>query len=359
MKAPECFCIILAGGAGRRLWPGSRKQQPKQFIDFLGCGRTLIQQTFDRFARFVPADHILVSTYKDYVPLVKEQLPALPVGNILSEGSQQSTALAAAWATWHVARLAPGANLIVTPADQIIHDEARFEEEVKKGLQYVDGHSEFLVMGIKPTFPDTGYGYIQMGGRVAGGMYRVKSFSEKPETDYAEAFVESGEFLWNTGLFLWNERTMWQTLHERFHAIEVPDRSQGRGAQFTEEEEAVFINENFPAELPRSIDLCVLERCTNVVVQTCTFGWCDIGNWTDLYQAGRKDADSNVVTGEGQTMLSGCRKTIVRLPAGKTAVINGLENYVVVQDGDVLLICPNDPALMRRLVTEARVQLGE
>lgn len=359
MKAPESFCIILAGGVGRRLWPSSRKRLPKQFVDFFGCGRTLIQQTYERFLRFMPADHILVSTYRDYVPLVREQLPGLPVGNILSENAQQSTALAAAWATWHISRIAPKANLIVSPSDQIIYNEQRFEEEIKKGLDYVAAHKEFLAMGIKPTFPDTGYGYIQMGRRAGSGMFRVKSFSEKPELSYAETFVESGEFLWNTGLFLWNERTMWQTLHDRFHAIEVPERSVKGGASFSVEEEAVFINENFPTELPRSIDLCVLERCSNVAVQTCTFGWCDIGSWNDLYRAGRKDADSNVLCGGGNAMLSGCRRNIVHIPQGKMAVINGLENYVVVQEGDVLLICPNQPSLTRRLITEACVHMEE
>ena len=349
----------MAGGIGSRFWPFSRNDKPKQFLDFFGTGRSLLQMTVDRFRSVVPIENVLIVTNVIYKDLVLEQIPELRENQVLCEPARRNTAPCIAYAVARIYSETDKANIIVTPSDHLILQEEAFRQSLQTGLEFIENNNVLLTLGMKPTRPETGYGYIQMGCRVAGGMYRVKSFSEKPETDYAEAFVESGEFLWNTGLFLWNERTMWQTLHERFHAIEVPDRSQGRGAQFTEEEEAVFINENFPAELPRSIDLCVLERCTNVVVQTCTFGWCDIGNWTDLYQAGRKDADSNVVTGEGQAMLSGCRKNIVRLPAGKTAVINGLENYVVVQDGDVLLICPNDPALMRRLVTEARVQLGE
>lgn len=187
------YCIILAGGVGRRLWPASTTELPKQFIDFFGTGRTLLQQTFDRFIRFIPLDHIFISTFADYVPIVREQLPEVPEQNILPEPVQLNTAQAAVWSTWHVALRDADARVVVSPADQLIQHEDRFEQQVEKGLEFVASHDQFLALGVRPTQPNTAYGYIQMGEEVnGGGLYKVQSFSEKPAIDYARMFMDSG-----------------------------------------------------------------------------------------------------------------------------------------------------------------------
>ena len=209
MNKQHNYCIILAGGIGRRLWPVSKQAKPKQFVDIFGVGRTLLQQTFDRFARIMDKNHIIVSTYKEYVPLVKEQLPELPDSCILAEPVQLSTAPAAAWASCHIANIDRDANIVVSPADQFIVNEANFAEQIAGGLDFVSKHDDFLVMGAVPTVPNTAYGYIQQGREhIDDTTSRVKSFSEKPTLEYARMFVESGEFLWNTGLMLWRTSTL-------------------------------------------------------------------------------------------------------------------------------------------------------
>lgn len=355
----DAFCIILAGGVGRRLWPASTKQLPKQFIDFFGTGRTLLQQTYDRFARFIPADHILVSTFESYVPLVREQLPDIPESNILPEKVQLSTAPAAIWGTWHVALAgADEACLIVTPADQIVQDAERFEQQVRKGFDYVARHDVFLAMGVRPTLPNTAYGYIQMGkASKEEHLFRVKSFSEKPEENYAKMFVESGEFLWNTGLFMWRVRTMGEqlaTLAHRPYGNIVDTARQ----YITIAEELEFARSTFPSELPRSLDLFILERCANVIVQECDFGWADVGCWTEMRAVSQRDADGNALSGKAHVMFSGASRCMVRLPEGLKAVVCGLDNFLIVQQDDVLMICPNDnPDQIRRLINEAQVNL--
>ena len=352
------YCIILAGGIGRRLWPTSTKDLPKQFIDFFGTGRTLLQQTFDRFVRFVPVEHIFISTFEDYVPLVREQLPEVSPDHILPEPVQLNTAQAAVWGTWHVALEDPEARVVVSPADQLIQHEDRFEEQILRGLDFVDEHAMFLALGVKPTLPNTAYGYIQMGDELNGeGLYKVQSFSEKPALDYARMFMESGEFLWNTGIFLWTAQLLGDTLAEK----------NGRASQKVEDlarqmvtiaEEMNYVRSVFSNDMPRSVDLFVLESCCNVAVQECTFGWADVGCWTELHETSHQDADGNAVSGGAKVMFNGTQRCMVSLPEGKKAVIAGLDNFLVAEKDDVLMICPNDnPDFTRRLINEAQVEL--
>ena len=353
------FCIILAGGIGRRLWPTSRREMPKQFLDFFGTGRTLLQQTYDRFVRIVPPEHILISTFADYVETVREQLPDIPAGNILAEPVQLSTAPAAAWASCHIAGLCADANVVATPADHMIIGEERFIEQISRGLDFVATHSQFLAIGVKPTTPNTAYGYIQMGPSVNGGdHYRVKSFSEKPAPDYARLFVESGEFLWNTGLFLWHNDTMLKLVGANSqHKI---SDTQGEQRSLLLAEELELVKKHYPASLHRSLDMVVLDRCENVVVKEGGFGWADLGCWPDIYQAAHKDADGNAVLHRSQAMLQGCHNTTVSLPDHVAAVVHGLDGYLVSLRGNMLLICPNDdPALARRMAGEVMLRLGE
>lgn len=356
--ASHNYCIILAGGAGRRLWPASRKEFPKQFIDFFGSGRTLLQQTYDRYAHFIPLSHIFVSTYEAYLPLVREQLPDLPEGNILSEPVQLNTTSPAVWGTWNAAVADAEARIVVSPADQLIQREAVFEAEVLSGLEYVGAHDDFLVMGVRPSYANTAYGYIQKGDEAEGEhLYRVQSFSEKPEESFARMFLESGEFLWNTGLYLWKASTLAnhfsQNSNRPRQAVEKLARQM-----LTIAEELEYVRSCYPEGTPKAVDFLVLETCDNVVVKECSFGWADVGCWSELGSLLHTDADGNGVSGGARVMFSGTQRCVVRLPQGMKAVIAGLDNYVVAAEGDTLMICPNaDADYVRRLINEAQVEL--
>ena len=359
MTTHNDYCIILAGGGGKRLWPCSRRQMPKQFLDFMGTGRTLLQQTYDRYVHFLPKENIYISTFKDYVGLVREQLPDLPEENILAEPVQLSTAPAVTWASYHISMKNPEANIVVTPADQHIVNEAKFAEQIRSGLDFVKKHQVFLAMGVKPTVPNTAYGYIQMGpDSKEHHLFRVKSFSEKPAPEYARMFMESGEFLWNTGIFLWHAPTMLEML-EKLTPI-VSEHISKTGSNLSPDEEPELVKRFYPSNMHISIDLVILEKCSNVYIQQCDFGWADIGCWPELHEVMPKDADGNTILNNTKIMLSDCRDNVICLPKGMGAVLRGLEGYVIAQEGNMLVVCPNnDPALVRRLGNEAQMKLGD
>ncbi|MDO4930361.1 MAG: sugar phosphate nucleotidyltransferase [Bacteroidales bacterium] len=359
MDTQHCYCIILAGGIGRRLWPCSKRDMPKQFIDFLGTGRTLLQQTYDRFARFIDKDHILISTFEEYLPLVQEQLPEVPRKNILAEPVQLSTAPSAVWGSCRIGKQDPEANIVVSPSDHHIVNEARFEEQIRSGLDFVSQHEEFLAIGVKPTVPNTAYGYIQMGEKgKEEHMFRVKSFSEKPAPEYARMFVECGEFLWNTGIFLWHASTMFRHIEDKARGFSEKTGVFTPVMSVTEELE--MIKKRYPTSLHRTLDLVILEKCENVYVQQNDFGWADVGSWPELYEVAEKDADGNAQLGKAKVLLSGCQNNLICLPEDSGAIIRGLDGYLVAQHGNQLVICPNDdPALVRRLANEAQIKLGD
>ena len=335
------------------MWPTSRKMMPKQFVDFFGVGRSLLQQTYDRVSRIFSVENIYVSTFEDYRDLVLQQLPEVSAENVLLEPVQLSTAPAVFWASSVISMRDADARVMMTPTDQHILDQAQFEEQVRRGLEFVGDNDSFLALGVKPSFPNTAYGYIQIADEAGESLYRVKSFVEKPELEYARLFVDSGEFFWNTGLFLWKVPTM-QRLIERVS----PAVAQSAGSQ-DRMEELKRLKELYPANMSRSIDLMILERCEQVVVQECGFGWADVGCWPELYQVLPKDVDGNAVAGNSRVIFSGCRNNVVSLPDGKVAIIKDLNGYMVAQNDKVLVICPNDnPTSVRRLSDEALMKLG-
>ena len=353
------YLVILAGGSGSRFWPVSSEELPKQFLDILGCGRTLIQLTADRFKGLVPIENVWVVTSAHYARLVKEQLPEVPQENILLEPVQLSTAPAAVWANYHISLHDPEAVVVLTPADQQIIYADRFQTEIAKGLGYVATHPVFVAMGAPATVPNTAYGYIQMGDTVEQGLlHRVKSFQEKPAMDYARLFVESGEFMWNTGIFLWHVRTMRDFMQQL--TPDVAEVFEKAHANLTHSEEMRLVGDIYPARLNRGIDLMLLDQSKDVLVYECDFGWSDVGCWTELYEVAHKDFDGNAVLGHGRVLLSGCSRNVVVMPEGKAAVIKGLEGFLVAERDGVLVICPNnDPKTVRRLADEAMVKLGE
>lgn len=359
MRKQNDYCVILAGGVGRRLWPCSREEKPKQFIDFFGTGRSLLQQTYDRFLKFIPQDHIYISTFDEYLGLVREQLPEVSDEHILAESVQLSTAPAVGWANCEIAVRDPEANIIVSPCDQNIVDEERFCSQLIQGLAFVERNPDFLALGVKATAPNTGYGYIQMSSETLGSGYaRVKSFTEKPDTEFAKMFVENGEFLWNTGLFLWNVKTMEEQLPTLLPAVSLY-RSANK-ENWSMEGELDVVRKSFPSNNYLAIDLFILERCHNVFVQKCDFGWADVGCWTELHEVERKDVDGNSVISRAKVQMTGCKDNLVRLPDNMAAMLQGLDGYLVALDGNMLVICKNDdPTRARRMVNEARMKLGD
>lgn len=355
----DYFCVILAGGKGRRLWPSSRAERPKQFLDFFGTGRTLLQQTFDRFSRFIAKDHIYVTTEREYVKLIKEQLPEIDDEHLLVEPVNRNTAPTVAWAGRRIHRHGDSSCIVVTPADQLVIGEEDFERNVLEGLDFVSKNAIMLTMGIKPSRPEPGYGYIQIGEpTLARGINKVMSFTEKPDREFARLFMESGEFLWNTGLFLCN------VCHLRDWFLKViPDLSY----RFTNllgiydlNSEEEFVQRYFPAYPNLSMDKAVLEITDEAYVMKCEFGWADIGTWHAIYEAMQKTENDNVVL-DSEVMLENCRNNIICLPKGHIGVFNGLEGYIIAEQGDVLLICPksDSSALIRKYVSEVSIKYGE
>lgn len=354
MRAND-YCIILAGGVGRRLWPASREQHPKQFIDFFGVGKTLLQLTFERFAAFLPIENIYISTFADYVGLVREQLPQISDAQILAEPVQLSTGPAAAWASWSLARKHPDACFVATPADQFITGDASFTREIVQGLDYVRHSDHFLAMSVKANSPVTAFGYIQKGEQLDEHRRTVKSFTEKPPIEFARTFIESGEFLWNTGLFLWKASTMQEEFAHLFPVIAQTDASHLANA-----DEEALLKRCFPMAEFCTLDSIILERRQDTVVQECTFGWRDVGSWPVMKETLPGNVDGNVTIGGAGVIFQGTKNTLVCLPETMGAVVRGLDNYLVVLEGNMLVIMPNnDASIPRRLASEVHVRLGE
>ena len=353
------YCIILAAGRGMRLWPSSRKAKPKQFIDFFGTGRTQLQSTFDRMAAIVPADNIYVCTNMEYADLVHEQLPELPEEHMLTEPVNRNTAPAVAWAGVTIHRRCEDARVIVVPSDQFIVGEDKFKANVLEGLDFVGDNSIMLTMGIRPTRPEPGYGYIQMGEpTLVPGISKVLSFTEKPERDFARIFMESGEFLWNTGMFLSNAnylRTFFQ-----MQITDLPFRLSKLKDMDSEEERTAFVQKYFPLYPNLSMDKVVLEQSDTAYVMRCDFGWADLGTWHSIYECMQKQDHDNVVI-DSEVIMEHCSDNIVKLPRGHIGVINGLDGYIIAEEGDVLLICKksDSSALIRKYVAEVSMRYGE
>lgn len=352
------YCVILAGGKGRRLWPCSRESHPKQFIDFFGTGRTQLQQTYDRFARILPVDHIYVNTNEAYASLVREQLPGLAADHLLAEPVNRGTAPSVAWCAHRIIHANEQANIIIAPSDQTIIGDEAFADCVSRGFDFVATHACLLTLGLRPTRPEPGYGYIQMGDQVEEGVYRVRSFTEKPERDFAKVFMESGEFFWNTGLFLASAHCLLKCFDQL-----LPNVLRGYDdahPAYDYEEENRFIHDNFPSYPNISIDYGILEKSENVCMMKCDFGWADLGTWHSIYEAMSKGEGDNVVV-DSDVMLDNAHGNVIKLPKDRLAVVSGLEGFIVAEKDNVLLICRKEDssANIRRLVNDILMKKGE
>ncbi len=355
------YCVIMAGGVGSRFWPLSRRAMPKQFLDILGTGRTLIQQTLERFAAFIPVENFLVVTSVNYKALVQEQLPQLSEEQILLEPLRRNTAPCIAYAAYKVKLKDPGANLIVAPSDHLILKEEEFIRQVRSGLEFVEKNDALLTLGIKPSRPETGYGYIQVKNKVdfnhLDNLHKVKTFTEKPDKEMARVFIESGEFFWNSGIFLWSLPSILEAFDA--HLSDVSSLFSKGMSLYNTGDEASFISKTYSESRSISIDFGILEKASNVYVLTADFGWSDLGTWGSLYDNKEKDEKGNVISGEN-ILTYDTQNCIINLDDEKVAVLHGLDGYIIAESNDTLMICrKEDEQQIKQFVTDVRIQKGD
>ncbi|SOD97124.1 mannose-1-phosphate guanylyltransferase [Spirosoma fluviale] len=334
------YVVIMAGGVGTRFWPFSRTSYPKQFHDVLGTGRTLLQQTADRFDGVCPPENIFIVTSSLYKDLCQQQLPQLSDDQVLCEPIARNTAPCIAYACYKIAQQDPEANIVVAPADHIILKEEEFKRTIQTALDATKEQDILVTLGIQPSRPDTGYGYIQYvseeGQSVEKSVLRrVKTFTEKPHLELAQQFLESGEFVWNAGIFVWNAQSIIKAFEA--HLPEVAEIfEEGKDAYYTEREK-VFVNKAYSLTRSISIDNGIMEKADNVYVVLSDFGWSDLGTWKSLYEVSDKNDDLNVI--DGHILLYDTKNCIIKTPKDRLVVVNGLDGYIVAEYDNVLMIC--------------------
>jgi len=344
------FCIIMAGGVGSRFWPFSRNNRPKQFLDFFGTGRSLLQMTFDRFRQVVPAENILIVSNVIYKDLILEQLPEIKENQVLLEPHRRNTAPCIAYAVNRIKALTDQANIIVAPSDHLILKENDFLDTLKKGIHFIENNDSLLTLGIKPSRPETGYGYIQID-EGEGDLRRVKTFTEKPNAELAKVFFETGEFYWNSGIFLWNLKTIDHAFDTLLPEV-AAKFNEGKDVYNTPAEQE-FIDRIYPTCINISIDYGIMEKASNVFVLCSDFGWTDLGTWSSLYEMSEKDENQNV-TLKCNSLFYNSDSNIVAMSQGKLAVVDGLSGYLIAESDNVLLICKkDDEAKIRQFVNDA------
>lgn len=338
MPQSNNYCVIMAGGIGSRFWPMSTQKFPKQFQDILGTGRTMIQQTFDRISQVIPQENIYVITNKEYVDLTVSQLPEIPAENIVGEPMMKNTAACNIYMVNKIAERNPDANMIVLPADHLILKEKTFLEKVNYALELASRNDFLITLGITPTRPDTGYGYIQFTEEKDSEVYKVKTFTEKPILEIAKTFLESGDFLWNAGIFIWNVKS----IHSAFRNY-LPEMTEHfDSCEYNCDAEHACIEMIYPKVNKISIDNGILEKAKNVYVIPADLGWSDLGTWTSVFQNAQKDENKNAVSSR-HVLTYNSKGNIIRMRSrNKAAVIDGLKNYIIVDTDKALLICPRE-----------------
>jgi mannose-1-phosphate guanylyltransferase len=355
------YCVIMAGGVGTRFWPMSRTAHPKQFIDILGTGETLIQQTVKRFLKVFEPENIFIVTSDIFKNLVLEQVPELKENQILSEPSRRNTAPCIAYAAHKIYALNPDANLVVAPSDHIILREDIFVEVIEAALKASSNNDWLLTLGIKPSRPDTGYGYIQFNEVLAScdddRIKKVKTFTEKPVLEMARSFLQSGDFLWNSGIFIWKARSILKALS--IHLPDINDVFLAGKDYYNTAGEKEFIRSTYAVCRSISIDYGVMEKADNVYVLSSDFGWSDLGTWGSLYDIRSKDANGNSLVGKN-VMIYDSKNCIINMPREKLVVLQGLEDHIVVEEDNILLICrKSDEQQIRQFVNDVMVEKGE
>lgn len=355
---PHHYCVIMCGGVGSRFWPISRNDRPKQFLDFPGSGKSLLQLTVERISHVVAPENIILVTNRQYESIIREQLPDVKPSNILLEPARRNTAPCVCWAAHHIYAIDPEANIVTLPSDHLVLKEMAFVEAIEKGLAFVESDERLLTLGIKPTNPNTGYGYIQQGPDAGQpGIKKVKSFTEKPDLEMAKMFLKSGEFFWNAGIFLWKASSILNAFNR--YSPEIAQLLEAPEGVYDSREEASFIEEMFPLCPSISIDYAIMEKADNVYVETVDLGWSDLGTWSALYDAAPHDENENVVQ-NGNVLTQNCGGSVFAIPSGKIVVAAGLKDFIVADSDNALLICPrSDEQKIRHIVTEVKSRFGE
>ncbi|MCO4291333.1 sugar phosphate nucleotidyltransferase [Solitalea sp. MAHUQ-68] len=354
------YIVIMAGGVGSRFWPVSRSNYPKQFIDILGTGQTLIQQTFNRFKEICPPENIYFVTNESYRSLIKEQIPEAINDNILGEPVMRNTAPCIAYACHKIAKKNPDACIVVAPSDHLILQEEAFKDAIRESLKLTEANNFLVTLGIVPSRPDTGYGYIQhTSTKVGENFYKVKTFTEKPDLDLAKTFIASGDFLWNAGIFVWNATTILKAFEK--HLPEVNEIFAEGKIFLNTSKEQDFIKTAYTRCKNISIDYGVMEKAENVYVRPSDFGWSDLGTWASVYEVKKeKDYVGNVVIDSNKVIMYDSANCIVRTPTDKLVVLQGLDGYIVVESNNVLMICKkSEEQEVKQIVADIKQKYGE
>lgn len=353
------YCVIMCGGIGSRFWPFSRSNMPKQFIDFFGVGKSLLQLTVERIKPIVRQENIILVTNEQYAPLIKEQLPEIDASNILFEPARRNTAPCICWAANHIYAKDNQASIITLPSDHLILKESAFVTALEEGITFVEKHKGLLTFGIKPSSPETGYGYIQKGNSLAEdeSVMKVKSFIEKPNREMAAMLIATNEFFWNSGIFLWRADTILNAFEQ--YAPEIATIFNAGKLVFGTEEESKFINNQFPNSPNISIDYAIMEKAENVYVKVVDVGWSDLGTWKALYENSPHNIDGNV-TQNCNIISHDCKNSVFAINGEKVVVAVGLNDYIVAENGNALLICPlKDEQKVKQIVNDIKSRLGD
>ncbi|MCA0238546.1 MAG: mannose-1-phosphate guanylyltransferase [Bacteroidetes bacterium] len=350
------YVAIMAGGVGSRFWPGSREARPKQFLDMLGTGKSLLRLTFERFLPICPAENIFVVTNAAYKDLVKQQIPELTDNQIVCEPSRNNTAPCVAYTAFKLAALNADACLVITPADHIVLKEQVFLEKIGHAIDFAREQDALVTLGVQPSRPDTGYGYIQFGEAADDAVRKVVRFTEKPSLEIAQQFVDSGEYLWNAGIFVWRLHTVLSAYQT--HSPDIYDIFHKGLNMYNTEEEQAFIDEFYPTTPNISVDFAIMEKATNVFTVPAEFGWSDLGTWASLYAECPKDEHDNVL--QGNIIALDTHKSLIRAPQGKLLVVKDVQDYIIVDTNDVLLIYPKSKEQEIKQVTAlVKARTGE
>lgn len=352
------YAVIMAGGIGSRFWPWSKGDYPKQFLDILGTGRTLLQQTYDRLLGIFSPGRIFIITNEAYRDIAYQQLPELKEEQLLLEPSRKNTAPCIAYAFHKILALDSNACVAILPSDHIILNEEKFSAALNKAMKSVEKKDVIVTLGIRPSRPDTGYGYIQfLEEKEDAGLFKVKTFVEKPPIEIATTFYQSGDFLWNAGIFISNARTLLNAYHH--YLPEVNDIFKEGKKLYNTAGEKDFVNKAFALCPNVSIDNAIMEKAKNVMVIPAQFGWSDLGTWASLYESRKKDYWGNAVQGRN-VMIYDSANCMVMVPDDKLVVLEGLEDYIVVETRDTLLICRKDQEQrIKEIVMDIRLKKGD
>ena len=354
------FALIMAGGIGSRFWPVSRTEFPKQFIDFFGTGKTLIQSTYDRFLRICPPENIFIVTNELYTAIIKEQLPGIQDNQILAEPIMRNTAPCVAYGSMKIAEINPDATIVVAPSDHTIANQDKFIAAIEQSLAAAASNDCLITLGIQPSRPDTGYGYIQYTDTelpTDPELHKVKLFTEKPNLELAKSFLQSGDFLWNAGIFIWSAKSINKAFEK--HLPEMYEIFQSGQPAYNTPAEASFISNAYQQCTNISIDFGIMEKANNVYVLPAEFGWSDLGTWASIYDMAEKDYVGNAVIPADKVMMFNSSNCMVNVPEGKLVILQGLHDYIVVESNNILMVCPrSEEQSVKQIVADIKAKHG-